>query len=227
MSENQGIQDPTRLLKAATVPPELASRWAGASELAFGSSLADPRRYQLTTRAVGALVETLATRGPGIAVLLAAWGERHTILAELIAANPTVTIEGLDPETVAGAAFAMRHRTAAEEDAQLERAAILAQSIEPDTWVLLEEKGYGPGDPFVPYRRLEAHTPSRTAVLVTTQPDETLSDCVHLIQLLEIDPETGQLFAKNDGGARAFSEAEAREDAVRIIRADAIRTTGT
>lgn len=227
MSEEDDIQDPTRHLQPTSVPPALASHWAGASELAFGSAVADPRRYQATTRTVAALVESLSTRGPGIAPLLAAWDARHAILAEVVSTNPAATVDGLDPEMVAGAAFALRHRAAAEEQARIERAGILARSTAHEAWIVLEESGYEPGDPFAPYRRLEVHAASRTAVLVTTRPDEALTACIHSVQRLGIDPATGQLFAPDDGDSADYCDAQGREKAVLDIHAEVARDNNT
>lgn len=192
-------------------------QWAAATEHAFASITDRPDVYQLTIRIVGALAEKLRVRCRDLAQLDEAWAHRHELLDETLNSDAQLTINGLEPETVLGAAFGLHERTAAETTAADKRAELISQSRPGDTWITLEESGFSAGDPFVPYRRLEANANTGDAILVTTQPDETMSACIHLVQDLTIDLSTGHLGTPHSGALepRTFHTEHEREADVR------------
>lgn len=192
----------------------LSRQWAAASEQAFAAVVDKPAVYQLTTRLVGALVEKLRKRCRDLNELEKAWEQRSELLAATLETDNRLSLEELDPATILGAAFAMVERSAAETSAADRRAVMLADSSTRGSWITLEESGYSAGDTFVPYRRLDAHTSSGAALLITTQPDETMADCIHAVQELGIDLSTGRLIAPQDTlpNPHTFDTERARED---------------
>lgn len=180
----------------------LARQWRAASDQAFTAAAHDPQTYIRATRLVGALSAHLRTLGSGAAPLLGAWRRHREIVLRVAADDDLLTTDGVDLATVAAAAFAMRHREVAQEIAADERRA--AMSARPaDAWSVLEERGYAPGDPFVPYRRLEVHPATGRALLITTAPDENYQVCIHQVQVLAIDAATGELSAADGDGRPA------------------------
>ena len=156
----------------------LARQWQAASDQVFTSALSDPAAYIRATRLVGAVVADLRTRGHGREALLEAWREHREVIVQVASDDDLLTTEGLDLTAVAGAAFAMRHREVAHDMANDARREALSR-LTPAAWAVLEESGYAPGDPFVPYRRLEVHPGTGRALLVTTSPDECYRTCTH------------------------------------------------
>jgi hypothetical protein len=201
---------------------ELSRLWAAASERAFPAGLHQPDVYLRTTRLVGAIVQELRRRGRGIEPLLDAWRVHGDLVRRVAGSSELLSVAGLDIQAIAGAAFTIRYREVLEEVGREDRLAALA-AAPPDTgWVVLEESGYRPGDPFVPYRRLEADARTGHALLVTTRPDEAFTGCVHLVEQGFIDLDTGGLTA---GGAEQdvhqARSAEEREALVERLRRSA------
>lgn|SRR5690625_259719 len=194
-----------------------SQQWAAATERAFASITERPDVYQLTTRIVGALAKKLRVRCRDLAQLDEAWAHRYELLEETLNSDVQLTIDGLEPEIVLGAAFGLHERTAAETTAADKRADLISQSQPGDAWITLEESGFSAGDPFAPYRRLEANVMTGNAILVTTQPDETMSACVHFVQDLTIDLSTGHLGTPHSDALepRTFSTEHEREADVR------------
>lgn len=223
MSTDDALHHPTRAGQPDPDLTRLGREWQAASERTFGSAMNEPLVYQRTARIIGAFVALLREEGRGLDALVDHWNRREQLLAELVSDDGRLSLDGLDPQLLAGAAFAIRHREAHEESAQMERLTILARSADLTQWVTLEETGYAPGDPFVPYRRLEALPANGTALLIATEPDEELAGCVHTVQVLHIDVESGILLPLTAGDSSALrhsrSTAEEREALVDELKA--------
>ena len=59
---------------------------------------------------------------------------------------------------------------------------------------MLEESGDWAGDPFTPYRRLEAHATTGQALLVTAVPDDDFRTCQHDVRAsCRVDLDTGRV----------------------------------
>jgi hypothetical protein len=201
---------------------ELSRLWVAASERAFQAGLHQPDVYLRTTRLVGAIVQELRQCGRGSESLLDAWRGRDDLVRRVAGSSELLSVTGLDIQAIAGAAFTIRYREVLEEVGREDRLAALA-AASPDTgWVVLEESGYRPGDPFVPYRRLEADARTGHALLVTTRPDEAFTGCVHVVEQGFVDLDTGGLTA---GGAEQdvhqARSAEEREALVERLRRSA------
>jgi hypothetical protein len=217
MTEDSNLHDPTRAETVAAVPRGLSERWAADADRAFSSALDRPDVYQRSTRLIGALTDVLRQRSRGLAGLVRDWELREQVLAQAVATDPRLTLEGLDTAAVLGAAFTMRRREAAQESAEDRRVAFLAGMTGTD-WVVVEEEGYAPGDPFVPYRRLEVHVPAGLAIAVSTMPDETMMATTHHVQLLRLQPDTGRLQDIDGNDPVDFGTAEEREAYVSDLR---------
>jgi hypothetical protein len=97
---------------------------------------------------------------------------------------------------VGRAALAVRHREVAAEQASARRVRLLAAARARQlSWVVLEESGDSAGDPFMPYRRLEAHATTGQALLVTASPDDDFRACQHAVERVRVDLHTGRVEA--------------------------------
>lgn len=190
---------------------DLFPSWNAAAERAFGAGIHQPEIYLRLTRLAAAVVAELRAAGRGAGPLVAAWHERHELVGRVAGAE----VAGLDVEVVAGAAFAMRYREVLSEITLDDRLAALAAAGPEAGWVVLEESGHAEGDPFVPYRRLEADPRTGRALLVTAVPDESFTRCVHTVEEGYIDLTTGAL---TQGGTpqEAASATEREELANRL-----------
>lgn len=201
---------------------ELSARWAAAAEQAFASGLTDPTTYTRTLRLVSAVVAALRARGDDAQTLLAAWSERRGLVTAVADGDPALTLDGLHLESVAGAAFAMRHREVAETIAGARRLAALAEHDATVRWAVLEESGPSAGDPFVPYRRLEVDAAAGRAIRVSTRANDEFSAAVHLVEELGFDRSSGALLPPDDttvaGDLHQFSSAAERERHVAALR---------
>ncbi|MEV7969744.1 hypothetical protein AB0O34_27760 [Sphaerisporangium sp. NPDC088356] len=211
--------DPTPAAGPREAAEELSRLWAAISERAFSAGPHQPDIYLRTTRLVGAVAQELRRRERGIQPLLDAWGVHRDMVRRVADSSESLIVEGLDIESIAGAAFMIRYREVLEEVKCEDRVAALA-AAPPDTgWVVLEESGYRPGDPFVPYRRLDADARTGRALLVTTRPDDAFTGCVHVVEQGFVDLDSGRLTAGGAGQvvheARSAEEREALAERLR------------
>jgi hypothetical protein len=70
---------------------------------------------------------------------------------------------------------------------------LAAARAEQLSWVVLEESGDKAGDPWDPYRRLEAQTATGRVLLVMAMPDDDFRTCQHTVELLQLDLDTGRI----------------------------------
>jgi hypothetical protein len=88
----------------------------------------------------------------------------------------------------------MRYRELVASQAAQGRLAALARAREQGlAWAVVEEIGSPDRAPFIPYQRVEADVSSGRAVVVSMEPDETLSRAVHRLDECQIDLVTGGL----------------------------------
>jgi hypothetical protein len=197
----------------------LAVDWQTASEHAFGSVLLQPEVYQRTALLVGALLRRLREEGPGPAVLVGAWDRRRALVDELQTADPRLRGAGGNLELVAGAAFAMRYREVVDEINAAQRLSRIAAEVPSAGWVVLEESGESDGDPFMPYRRVEAEPSTGRALLVTTRPDDAFTGCVHEVVPGRLDLLSGALHWDEDAGTGASDPASREATAAALKQA--------
>jgi hypothetical protein len=204
----------------AGVPAGAAASWRTAEAALFTDLLSRPDLYQSVIVLVGATVARLRRLGPSTRALLAAAANIATVVGEVRADDGLASV-GIDPELVGRAALALRHGEVLVEQAAARRRDLLAAARSSSAgWVVLEETGDWSGDPFAPYRRLEAHATSGRALLVTTFPGDDFRTSRHEVDVLSVDLDTGRIEASTDREhelGRHPSAAE-REVAVTALR---------
>jgi len=203
MSQNLPGNQPVQ----PAITAELQREWSQAAEKIFGSAMSRPDVYQRVTTLVGLMVADLRDRREGTEGLLAAWEQPNELMQRVLTGDSRLSGEGLDVSQVVAATCSMRYREVLDEQAAASRLAALAAAADPDAWVMLLESGPPEGDPFLPYRRLEAQPSTGLAIAVSTNPDERFIGCVHSVDVVSIDTSTGE-FAGAPAGAAADSSFE-------------------
>jgi hypothetical protein len=180
------------------VPAATAASWQTAETQVFTALLSRPDVYQSAIAVVGATVDRLRLLGPSTRALLDAAATITTVVGEARAERGWAA-DGIDPDLVGRAALALRHREVMVEQAATRRLNLLAAARATTVgWVVLEETGDRAGDPFAPYRRLEAHATTGQALLVTAVPDEDFRTSRHEVDMLSVDLHTGRIVAPTD-----------------------------
>ena len=199
---------------AAGVPPVPAAvlrSWDQAEAKLFPLVMARPDAYERALRMIADLTARLRDTCPDVPALLAA----HNRGAGLV----TESAVGIGPELVAAAACAMRYRELVTTGAAQRRLAALAQARDDGLeWTVVEENGDPARAPYIPYQRVEAHVRTGKAVIISVEPDETLTGAVHRIDAADLDLATGGLRAGAELGS--YANADAVTQALHGIRAD-------
>jgi hypothetical protein len=172
------------------VPPAVLRSWDQAEARLFPLVTARPDLYQQAITMIQRLLAGLRETCPDLPSLLAA----HARGGDLAAAALAGGAAEIRPELVAAAACAMRYRELAASLAAEARLAALARARdEGRSWAVVQEIGSPDRAPYVPYQRIEAEVASGRALIVSIEPDETLSRAVHRLDRGEIDLATGGL----------------------------------
>jgi hypothetical protein len=192
------------------VPVAVLRSWDQAEAQLFPLVMARPDLYERALQAVGALAARLRETCPDVAALLA----EHERGAELAGEVP-----GVRPELIAAAACATRYRELVTAGAAQRRLAALARARDAGlAWAVVEENGDEARAPYVPYQRVEVQVATGRAVIVSVEPDETLSRAVHRLDAGELDLNTGglrvgeELGSYPDSGALTQALARARAE---------------
>jgi hypothetical protein len=202
------------------IPPAVLRSWDEAEARLFPLVMARPDLYQQALSMVSQLVSRLRETCPDLATLIAEH-QRGGDLAggDLAAGDLAAGQAGIQPDLVAAAACAMRYRELAAARAAHDRLAALARAREQGlTWAVLEETGSADRAPYIPYQRIEAEVSSGRAVVVSIEPDETLSRAVHRLDQGQIDLVTGGLRVGEPVGS--YLDPDAFAAALRQARAD-------
>jgi hypothetical protein len=171
------------------VPAAVLRSWDQAEARLFPLVMARPDLYERALRQVSVLAAQLRETCPDVPALLAEH-ERGAALAGDLPPD----LAGVAPEVLAAAACAMRYRELVAAGVAQRRLAALGQArAQGKAWTVVEESGDEARAPFVPYQRVEAHVPSGRAVIISVEPDETLSRAVHRLDAGELDLATGGL----------------------------------
>jgi hypothetical protein len=157
------------------VPLGLRQAWEEAEARLFPVVMVRPDLYERSLTLVRLTVAELRRECPDQASLVAEV-ERADALVAGVAAQAAIPTEELRLGLVASAAFAMRYRELVAERDRRARIARLTQArAEGVGWVLAEEVGTEEHAMAVQYWRLEVHVPTGAALLMSIDPDETLS----------------------------------------------------
>jgi hypothetical protein len=184
------------------VPAGVLRAWDQAEARLFPLVMARPDLYERAVGMIRVLVAGLRVTCPDIAALLAAEQRGGALVTD---AWPDLVSElgegavggadgGIAPELVAAAACAMRYRELVAQRAAQRRLAALARARQEGLdWAVIEESGAEARAPYVPYQRVEAHMATGRVLIVSVEPDETLTAAVRRLDAGELDTETGGL----------------------------------
>jgi hypothetical protein len=202
----------------AGIPPAVLRSWDEAEASLFPLVMARPDLYQQAIRLVQQLATRLREICPDVPALLAAHEQGTRLVPEELAGWEAA---GIRAEHVVAAACAMRYRELVASLAARARLAALARARhEGQSWAVVAEAGSPERAPYVPYQRIEADVRSGRAVVVSIEPDETLSRAVHRLDQAQLDLATGNLQVGEQVGS--YLDAEACAAALQQIR-DAAR----
>lgn len=204
----------------STVPPATAALWQQGEARLYPAITTRPDLYQRVVTLVRLTVDHLRGLGPTTGALLAAAQRGPELVSDVLAENGLSAYE-IDVELVSQAAFAMRHREVAAEQAASARLRLVAAAHrEGQLWVVLDERGHPQGDPFVPYTRLEVEVATGFGLLVTAAADADYRGVEHNVEPVRLDLRTGVVEAAPDAGVAATSHpsATAREEHAAAVR---------
>jgi hypothetical protein len=224
---------------------QLGPQWAAVSSNAFAGMAESPERYAAAARLVGAWLDRLRGAAPAVdgadaaecdedhdegaqavaAALLGAWDERES--AD-VAAGLTLPLTATERDALTAAAFAIRYGEVTGWLAARRRRQSMARATAQtgrtrSDWLVLDEAGDPAGDPFIAYRRLEVDPVTGSGVLVETRPDDDFTGVVHVVQLVSVDPASGELTADNSSKYWEFGSATEREERVSALRSSLAR----
>lgn len=195
----------------------LIRRWEEAERRLYPSMMAQPEVVAGAIRLVREVaddlreVETLE----GLAV---AW-PRAADMVRRAAGREGMEEEPVDPELVAGAAFALRYRELAAEASRREvRRRIEDARARGEEWVVLEEAGVAEAPFPQPYRRLEMRLADGYALHCTAHLDPDSGGIVHGVERLRLDPASGELTGPEGPDRREFVDPEEWRRAVEELR---------
>ena len=175
---------------AQEVPRAVLRSWDQAEARLFPTIMARPDVYQQSVTLIQRLLGRLRETCLDLPALVAAHERGGDLVTDLAGEADT----GIQPDLVAAAACAMRYRELVASLAARGRLAALARARDQgQSWVVVEETGSADRAPFVPYQRIEAEAGTGRAVIISIEPDETLSRAVHRLDEGQIDLVTGAL----------------------------------
>lgn len=169
------------------VPRAVLRAWDEAEARLFPTIMAQPDVYQESVTLIQRLLGRLRETCPDLPALLAAHERGGDLVSDLSEA-------ALRPDLVAAAACAMRYRELVASLAAQSRLAALARArAQGRSWAVVAEIGSEDRAPFVPYQRVEAEVGTGRAVIISIEPDETLSRAVHRLDHGQVDLASGAL----------------------------------
>jgi hypothetical protein len=216
---------PAADMPATTDAPAAILRWWDQAEAQlFPLIMARPDEYERSLALIQEVLARLrhtcaeipallaeAERGEELAADVAAEtaAQRDSSLDHDNAGAPSRTdTTGMRLDLIAAAACAMRYRELRASTAARGRLHAFARArARGEVWAVVDEAGDQSRAPYLPYQRVEAHIPSGRALIVSIEPDETLSRAVWRIDEATLDPATGHLVI----GAELGSYADAGE----------------
>jgi hypothetical protein len=204
------------------VPRAVLRAWDQAEARLFPTIMARPDVYQQSVSLIQRLVGRLRDTCPDLPALLAAHERGGDLVDELAdyagdAGEAGGGGGGIQPDLVAAAACAMRYRELVAVLAAQDRLAALARArAEGRSWAVVAETGSEDRAPFVPYQRIEAEVGSGRAVIISIEPDETLSRAVHRLDRGQVDLASGAL--RIDEAIGTYLDREAFAAALREAR---------
>lgn len=178
------------------VPAETLRSWDEAEARLFPLVMSRPEAYQRALLLIQDVLGRLRSTARDIPALLAESGRGAVLAAEATGGGPDDRdfLTGIRLDLIAAAACATRYRELRAALADRDRAAALADAgARGESWAVVEESGDQARVPYLPYHRIEAHVASGRAVIVSIEPDETLSRPVWRLDEAVVDPATGRV----------------------------------
>jgi hypothetical protein len=198
----------------AAVPAETLRSWDEAEARLFPLVMSRPEAYQRALVLIQEALGQLRSSCDDIPSLLAESARGAALLPDAAGggAGDRDFLSGIRLDLIAAAACAMRYRELKAALADRARAAALAGArARGESWAVVEESGDLARVPYLPYQRIEADAASGRAVIISIEPDETLSRPVWRLDEAALDPATGRLIIGAEigsyAGAGAFDEA--------------------
>lgn len=172
------------------VPASVLRSWDEAEARLFPLVMAQPELYMQALGVIQRLLERLRETCRDLAALLAAHERGGDLVADLVSESVAGVASGL----LAAAACAMRYRELVALMAAQGRLTALARAREQGlSWAVVAESGSADRAPYVPYQRIEAEVETGRAVVVSIEPDETLSRAAYRLEAGQIDLTSGAL----------------------------------
>jgi hypothetical protein len=200
------------------IPAETLRSWDEAESRLFPLVMSRPEAYQRALLLIQDVLGRLRDTAQDIPALLAE-SRRGAALATEAAGGPDDRdfLTGIRLDLIAAAACATRYRELRAALAERERAAALTDARgRGQSWAVVEESGDQARAPYLPYHRIEAHVASGRAVIVSIEPDETLSRAVWRLDEAELDPATGRVAVGAEIGS--YLDAGQFDDALASAR---------
>jgi hypothetical protein len=222
-----GPDEPVPEAGPADPPAQILRSWDAAEARLFPLIMARPEEYERSLTLIQVVLGWLRSSSPDIPALLAESARGEAIVADAAGRlsrhrgeprqgtddaggggpdhQDLVTGAGLD--LIAAAACAMRYRELmAARAARGRLAAIASARARRASWAVVEEAGDEARAPYLPYQRVEAHVPSGRAVIISIEPDETLSRPVWRLDEAVLDLAGGRLVIGGEIGSYASAE---------------------
>jgi hypothetical protein len=195
------------------VPRAVLRSWDEAEARLFPTIMARPDVYQQAVSLIQQLLGRLRETCLDLPSLLAAH-ERGGDLVDELAEGADA---GIQPGLVAAAACAMRYRELVASLAVQGRLAALTRARDQgESWAVVAETGSEDRAPFIPYQRIEAEPGTGRAVIISIEPDETLSRALYRLDRGQIDLATGGLQVGEAVGS--YLDRDAFAAALREVR---------
>jgi hypothetical protein len=204
---------------STVIPAETLRSWDEAEARLFPLVMSRPEAYQQALLLIQNVLGLLRSSAQDIPALLAESGRGAALAAEATGGGPDDRdfLTGIRLDLIAAAACATRYRELRAALADRERAAALADArARGESWAVVEESGDQARAPYLPYHRIEAHVESGRAVIVSIEPDETLSRAVWRLDEAALDPATGRVAVGAEIGS--YLGAEQFDDALASTR---------
>jgi len=172
------------------VPADLAQRWRDAERRLYPVVLSDPEAYRRYVLAVRELADELGSVAASAALAKAYRDAERRAAAVLERSGAPVAAHVT--EAVAGAAFALRHRELAAEEAAAEVVRRLAEAAAAGAeWVVLHEAGRPELAVLGQYRRLEMRLRDGAGLHSFVEMGAGAERPVFVVEALALDPATG------------------------------------
>src|SRR5579859_7402003 len=185
---------PTDSGPEGAIPRAVLRAWDQAEAQLFPTIMARPDLYQQSVTLIQHLVGRLRESCADLPSLLAAHERGGALVDDLLDGPARAADASIRPDLVAAAACAMRYRELVASLAAQGRLAALARARDRgQSWTVAGETGSEDRAPYVPYQRIEAEASTGRAVIVSIEPDETLSRALYRLEQAQIDLATGGL----------------------------------